>query len=269
MDVKLMWIEWLSYDAAGIVAGTLAGLFGIGGGLVIVPVLVWLFSKQGLPDQYLIHMAVATSLMTIVVTSMSSIFAHWRLGNISMLAVTRLVPALLFGSFGGALLASLISGDMLQIFFATFALLMALRIWLPNTSTTSPALLNRLPSSLYGLFSGALSALVGIGGGTLIVPYLLMARLNIQQAIGSAACCGLPIAIAGVIGFIVFAPSEINQQSAWQTGFVHWQAFLGIILTSVIFAQIGARLAKRLPAHWLRRLFSLLLICVAAYFFSR
>ena len=129
MDVKLMWIEWLSYAAAGIVAGTLAGLFGIGGGLVIVPVLVWLFSKQGLPDQYLIHMAVATSLMTIVVTSMSSIFAHWRLGNISMLAVTRLVPALLFGSFGGALLASLISGDMLQIFFATFALLMALRIW--------------------------------------------------------------------------------------------------------------------------------------------
>ena len=124
-----MWIEWLSYAAAGIVAGTLAGLFGIGGGLVIVPVLVWLFSKQGLPDQYLIHMAVATSLMTIVVTSMSSIFAHWRLGNISMLAVTRLVPALLFGSFGGALLASLISGDMLQIFFATFALLMALRIW--------------------------------------------------------------------------------------------------------------------------------------------
>jgi uncharacterized membrane protein YfcA len=79
----------------------------------------------------------------------------------------------------------------------------------------------------------------------------------------------LPIAIAGVIGFIVFAPSEINQQSAWQTGFVHWQAFLGIILTSVIFAQFGARLAKRLPAHWLRRLFSLLLICVAAYFFSR
>lgn len=264
-----MWIEWLSYAAAGMVAGTLAGLFGIGGGLVIVPVLVWLFSKQGLPSEYLIHMAVATSLMTIIITSMSSIFAHWRLGNISLLVVRRLVPGLIIGGFGGALLASLISGEKLQIFFAIFAFLMALRIWLPNATASYPMLLNRWPATIYALFSGVISALVGIGGGTLIVPYLLMARLNIQQAIGSAACCGLPIAIAGVIGFIVFAPSDLSRQSSWQTGFVHWQAFIGIIMTSVFFAQVGAKLAKRLPSHWLRRLFSLLLICVAIYFFSR
>ena len=264
-----MWIEWLSYAAAGVVAGTLAGLFGIGGGLVIVPVLVWLFSKQGLPSEYLIHMAVATSLMTIIVTSMSSIFAHWRLGNISLLAVRHLVPGLIIGGFSGALLASVISGAKLQTFFAIFALLMALRIWLPNSKASYPVLLNRLPATIYGLFSGIISALVGIGGGTLIVPYLLMARLSIQQAIGSAACSGLPIAIAGVIGFIVFAPDELNQQAGWQTGFVHWQAFVGIIITSVLFAQFGARIAKKIPSHWLRRLFSLLLICVAIYFFNR
>lgn len=264
-----MWIDWLSYAAAGMVAGTLAGLFGIGGGLVIVPVLVWLFSKQGLPDQYLIHMAVATSLMTIIVTSISSISAHWRLGNISMLAVRRLVPGLLVGGFSGALLASSISGDRLQIFFALFALLMAVRIWLPNSKASYPGLLKRLPAAVFGWLGGMVSALVGIGGGTLVVPYLLMARLTIQQAIGSAACCGLPIAVAGVIGFIVFAPTQASQQSAWQTGFVHWQAFIGIIITSVFFAQLGAGLAKRLPASWLRRLFSLLLVCVAGYFFFR
>lgn len=264
-----MWIEWLSYASAGMVAGTLAGLFGIGGGLVIVPVLVWLFSKQGVPSEYLIHMAVATSLMTIVVTSMSSIFAHWRIGNISFLSVRRLVPGLIIGAFSGALLASSISGDKLQILFAIFALVMALRIWLPNSTASYPVLLNRLPSTIYALGSGVISALVGIGGGTLIVPYLVMARLSIQQAIGSAACCGLPIAIAGGLGFIMFAPSEISQQSVWQTGFVNWQAFIGIIVTSVFFAQFGARLAKILPSHWLRRLFSLLLICVSVYFFIR
>ena len=146
-----MWIEWLSYASAGMVAGTLAGLFGIGGGLVIVPVLVWLFSKQGVPSEYLIHMAVATSLMTIVVTSMSSIFAHWRIGNISFLAVRRLVPGLIIGAFSGALLASSISGDKLQILFAIFALVMALRIWLPNSTASYPVLLNRLPSMLWGV----------------------------------------------------------------------------------------------------------------------
>jgi len=264
-----MWIEWLSYAAAGMVAGTLAGLFGIGGGLVIVPVLVWLFSKQGLPNEYLIHMAVATSLMTIIVTSMSSILAHWRLGNIAFLAVRRLIPGLIIGAFSGALLASSISGDKLQILFAIFSLVMAIRIWLPNATASYPSLLNRLPSMIYALVSGVISALVGIGGGTLVVPYLVMARLSIQQAIGSAACCGLPIAIAGGIGFIVFAPSDIGGQSEWQTGFVHWQAFIGIIVTSVFFAQFGAGLAKRLSSHWLRRLFSLLLLSVAVYFFSR
>lgn len=264
-----MWVEWLSYAMAGIVAGTLAGLFGIGGGLIIVPVLVWLFSKQGVSSEYLVHMAVATSLMTIVVTSMSSIFAHWRLGNISVSAVYRLVPGLMLGSFSGALLASSISGDKLQVCFAIFAIVMALRVWLPNATATYPALLNRLPSAIYGMLSGVISALVGIGGGTLIVPYLLMCRLSIQQAIGSAACSGFPIAVAGAIGFIVFAPHQINQQAVWQTGFVHWQAFIGIIVTSVVFAQFGARLAKKLSARWLRRLFSLLLIGVSIYFFSR
>lgn len=264
-----MLIEGLSYLAAGVVAGTLAGIFGIGGGLVIVPILVWLFSKQGLPDEYLIHMAVATSLMTIIVTSMSSVYAHWRLGNVSWLAVRRLLPGLLVGSFSGALLASTISGDKLQTFFALFALVMAIRIWLPNASGFYPSLLNRLPAAICGFVSGVGSALVGIGGGTLIVPYLLMARLSIQQAIGSAACCGFPIALAGVIGFIVFSPAHLEAQTAWQTGFVHWPAFMGIALASMIFAQLGARLGKKLPSYWLRRLFSVLLVCVSLYFFIR
>lgn len=264
-----MLIEWLSYLAAGVVAGTLAGIFGIGGGLVIVPILVWLFARQGLPGEYLIHMAVATSLMTIIVTSVSSVYAHWRLGNVSWLAVQRLLPGLLIGSFSGALLASAISGENLQIFFALFALVMAVRIWLPTASGLYPGLLNWLPATVCGFFSGVASALVGIGGGTLTVPYLLMARLSIQQAIGSAACCGFPIALAGVIGFIVFSPAQLGEQTVWQTGFVHWPAFIGIALTSTVFAQLGARLGKKLPSSWLRRLFSVLLVCVSLYFFIR
>ena len=264
-----MLMELLSYAAVGIVAGTIAGLLGLGGGLIIVPVLVWLFARQGMPEAFIIHMAVATSLMTIVVTSVSSITAHHRYGNVIWPDFGKLLPGLMLGAVGGALLAINLSAGAMETFFACFALMMAARLWLPSLDVTYKSLLNWLPSSLYGVFTGTLSALVGIGGGTLIVPYLVTASRAMQQAVGTAAACGFPIALGGGIGFMLFAPVSALRETGWTAGLIHWPAVLGIISTSVLFAPLGAKLAKQLPSSVLKRIFSAVLLCVALYFFLR
>jgi len=262
-------LEWLSYAGAGIVAGLMAGLFGIGGGLIIVPILVLVFSWQAMSADVAIHVAIGTSLMTITVTSLSSMRAHHQYGTTDWSFVRKLTPGLIVGSLGGAVIAANLSSQWLQTFFACFALLMAVRMWLPSPKALSPKLLARSTLSIYGLFTGIISAMVGIGGGTLVVPYLVMAGQQMQRAVGTAAACGFPIAVSGVIGFIWMGIYKHNINTGWQTGFVHWQAFVGIISTSIFMAPIGAGLAKKLSHAKLSKLFSLVLLAVGLLFLSR
>lgn len=264
-----MMIEWLSYAGAGVIAGLMAGLFGIGGGLIIVPILMLVFSWQAMSADVAMHVAIGTSLMTITVTSLSSIRAHHRYGTIDWSLVRKLIPGLVFGSLSGAILAAYLPAYGLQVFFACFTLLMAVRLWLPSPKALSPRLLTRGTMSVYGLFTGILSAMAGIGGGTLVVPYLVMAGQQIQRAVGTAAACGFPIAVSGVTGFIWMGISKHQINADWQTGFVHWQAFIGIVSTSIFMAPIGAGLAKKLSHEKLSKLFSLLLLIVGITFLSR
>lgn len=262
-------IEWLSYAGAGILAGLMAGLFGIGGGLIIVPILMLVFSWQGMSADVAIHVAIGTSLMTIAVTSLSSMQAHHRYGTTDWSMVYKLAPGLMLGSLSGAVIASNLSSQWLQTLFAFFALLMAARMWLPAPKAVSPKLLVRSTLSIYGLFTGVISAMVGIGGGTLVVPYLVMAGQQMQRAIGTAAACGFPIAVSGVLGFIWMGIYKHNINTGWQTGFVHWQAFVGIISTSIFMAPVGAKWAKNLSHTKLSKLFSLVLLLVGLVFLSR
>ncbi|WP_438971374.1 sulfite exporter TauE/SafE family protein [Methylophaga sp.] len=255
-------IEWLSYAGAGVIAGVLAGLFGIGGGLIIVPILLLVFSWQTMAADVAIHVAIGTSLMTIVVTSLSSMRAHHGYGTTDWILVKKLTPGLIVGSLLGAMIAANLSSQWLQTFFAFFALLMAVRLWLPLPKALSPKLLTLSFMSGYGVFTGIISAMVGIGGGTLVVPYLVVAGQKMQRAVGTAAACGFPIAVSGVIGFIWMGIVKYNINTGWQTGFVHWQAFIGIISTSIFMAPIGARLAKNLSHEKLSKLFSLVLLTV-------
>ncbi len=262
-------LEWLSFALAGIVAGLTAGLFGIGGGLIIVPILVTVFSWQGMSAEIAIHVAIGTSLMTICVTSLSSMRAHHRYGTTQWRLVAKLAPGLVLGSLIGAVIAANLSSQWLQSIFAVFALLMAVRMWMPPPSALSVRLLGKPLMSFYGLLTGVVSAMVGIGGGTLVVPYLVMAGQEIQKAVGTAAACGFPIAASGVIGFI-WMGSQVHQvEGDWLTGFVHWQAFLGVIATSVFMAPLGARLARQLSHRKLSRLFSLVLLLVGLTLLSR
>lgn len=261
-----MW-EWISFALIGCFAGMSAGLLGLGGGLVIVPSLLLVFNFLGFPSQQIMHIAVATSLMTITVTSLSAMVAHQRHRHINWMVVQTLTPGLILGGIVGAFLATLTSGPILQKCFAVYVLIVAARMWWPVTPSVNQSLLRTPILLTVGNFIGMVSAIIGIGGGSLTVPYLVMAKESIKQAIGTAAACGFPISVAAVTGFVIFGQNNVTINTNWLTGYIHWQAFLGIICTSIIFAPLGANLAKRLPVDTLRQVFSLALLVIAVCLF--
>lgn len=250
------------YFAAGAVAGTLAGLFGIGGGMIIVPVLVLVFTQQGINAEVIMHLALGTSLTTIVATALSSVIAHHRRGAVEWPLVVKLIPGIALGAVLGGGLADLMSRDLLQQVFAIGALLIALRmLFIAGQPAGTANLPGPLGLLLAGNFIGAISALCGIGGGTLTVPYLTHYRVPMTQAVATAAACGLPIALFGSLSFMFFGWSN-SLNPAYSSGFVYWPAAVGVAGASVCFAPLGARLAHSLPAATMKRLFALLLLAV-------
>ncbi len=260
----------LLYLGLGAVAGLIAGLFGVGGGLVIVPVLLWVFTLQGFEPTYLTHLAVGTSLATIMVTSMSSVQAHHRRGAVRWPVVRHLAVGLLLGAFVGAGIADSMPAPLLQLVIGCFALWVAQNMFRSQRRQhAQPSLPEQLPSvsrqAIAGGVIGVASAIFGIGGGSLTVPYLSRYGVVMQQAVATSSACGLPIAVAGAFGFMWFGQAAENLPAgAW--GFVHVPAFLGISAASLVTAQYGAKLAHHLPAALLKKLFALLLLLVGCVF---
>lgn len=261
-------VEWLIFALMGAFTGIFAGLLGLGGGLIIVPALLFVFNWQGLPALYLTHIAISTSLMTITITSLSSTYAHHHDNHVDWLLVKQLSPGLIMGGLTGALVAAILSSSLLQQCVAIYAFAMAIKLWRPAVFIVNMPLLDKVPLFGFAALAGSISALVGVGGGSLIVPYLVMAKQSIRRAIGTSAACGFPISVAAVIGFVSFGPTQEISNTRWQTGLIHWQAFLGIISTSILFSFLAAKLVKHLPVNVLRRLFSFILLVVAGYLFT-
>lgn len=254
-------MELLTYLLTGAVAGLAAGLLGIGGGLVVVPALALLFREQAFADATLMHYAVGTSLATIVPTSIASLLAHHRRGSVHWAAVRGLTPGILAGALAGAWLARQLSSPGLGVLFGVFEVLVALQLLVgirPGAHRALPAVAGMTAA---GGVIGALSAVLGIGGGTLTVPFLLWHRVDIRLAVGSAAACGLPIAVAGAAGFAL-AGRSVEAAPAYSSGFIHWPAVAGVALASVLLAPAGARLAHYLPREVLQRVFALVLVLV-------
>lgn len=254
------------YVVAGIFVGLASGLFGIGGGVIVVPVLLPIFAAQGLGIDIAMHLAVGSSLATIVVTGMSSARAHWQLGNILSSALPWLIAGLMVGALCGAQVAAALPGDTLRVIFAGFLLLLALRLFVYK----QPPANRRLPPPAIvagvGFIIGVISSLVGIGGGAMVVPFLVWGGVAMRQAVGTSAAAGVCIAIAGSIGFVLAGTGE-DQLPAWSSGYIYWPAVLGITLSSAVLAPIGARLASRLPALLLRRAFAVMLVLVGLRLF--
>ncbi|WP_404473979.1 sulfite exporter TauE/SafE family protein [Vreelandella venusta] len=253
------------YLALGAVAGTMAGLFGVGGGLIIVPALVFAFNLQNIAPEITMHLAVGTSLATIVVTGASSALGHFRKGSVHRPWFMALLPGLMLGAIGGVFIADNLSGTVLGTLFGVFVLLLAAKMVLGLNPKPGVGLPGKAAMTVAGGVVGTISALFGIGGGAMTVPWLSRCGASMTQAVGTSAACGLPIAMVGAITFIVVGWGH-PLLPPWATGFVMWPAFLGIVLTSVPFARVGVKLAHVLPAQILRFSFAALLGVVGLRF---
>ncbi len=256
-------LEVTAYLGTGLLSGLLAGLFGVGGGVVVVPALILLFTHVGLGGDWIPHLAVGTSLATIIGTGAASAAAHHRRGSVRWDLFARLAPGIVIGAWAGAWLAGVLPELWLKRIFALFLAFVGLRMLIPSRRHGTRALPGAAGIWAAGGGIGALSALVGIGGGTLTVPFLNGRGIDMRKAVGTSAACGLPIAIAGAIGFVVVGWGR-DGLPALSTGFVYWPAVAAILLASMPSAPLGARLAHALPVDLLKRIFGVLLLLVAA-----
>jgi uncharacterized membrane protein YfcA len=254
-------MELLAYLLTGAAAGLLAGLLGVGGGIIIVPMLAWLFAQHGFASEAVMHYAVGTSLAVIIPTSLSSMLTHQRLGGVLWPVARRMMVGIIPGALLGAWLAAQMNSALLSGFFGAFMLLIALKFVVGIKPGSKRGLPGSIVLGCSGAAVGLVSALLGIGGGSMSVPLLLWCGQNIRVAVGTSAALGLPIAVAGTAGFIVNGLTS-TAQPGLNSGFVYWPAVAGVVLASVALAPLGARLAHHLPQQTLQRIFALLLAII-------
>lgn len=249
----------------GGVAGILAGLLGIGGGILIVPVLVFVFRYQGVDPEIIMHMAIGTSLATIVVTSLSSIREHQAHAAIIWSIVKLMAPSIILGALLGAVIADALPSDTLRLIFAPFMLLVAFQMGFGRPPKAQRQLPQTVGLSVAGGIIGFLSSLLGIGGGSLNVPFMSFCNISVRKAVATSAAIGFPIALAGVIGFII-SGWNISALPEWSLGYINLKAALSIVVASAITAPLGAKLTHIMPVNVLKKVFALLLVIVAIKF---
>jgi len=245
----------------GVIAGLLAGMLGVGGGLVIVPALISILPWIGIHPDVVIKISLGTSLATIVITSISSVRSHHKRRSVIWYLFWRLTPGIAVGAILGAWLADYMPTNYLELLFGCFAVLVGLQMFLqlkPSGSRSEPGTFGL---ALTGGIIGSISSLVGIGGGSLTVPFLTYWNTKMARAVGTSAACGLPLAFFGSIGF---AASGLNAKNLplYSSGYVYWPAFIGICITSITFAPIGVRLAHKIAPHILKKAFASFLFVI-------
>lgn len=248
--------------ATGLLAGLLGGMLGIGGGIVIVPALLLLFEARGLDPSLAAPMAVATSLCSIIFTSLSAARAQIRRGAVAWPVVRRWAAFLILGSSSSGQIALLFPRGTLPLFIGSFLALAAIVMfanWRPPAHRSLPG---RAGSAGIGYGAGLLSGLAGIGGGNVIVPTLVYFNVPVLRAAATASTLGVPIALFGSLGYL-WAGWQQPGLPAASAGFIHLPAAAAIITLSVFAAPVGVALAHRLPATALKRIFALLLMAAA------
>lgn len=247
-----------AYLLLGLVSGFIAGLLGVGGGLVLVPALAWIYAAQGFTAEYNIHMALATSLAVIVLTSIASLRAHHGHGAVRWPAVRTITPGIVLGTLTGAFAAAALPDLGLKWFFVAFLFLAATQMLLGLKTSPHRDLPGWPGMTLAGAVIGLVSSWVGIGGGTLSVPFLNWCNVRFQDAIGTSAAIGFPIAVSGALGYMLAGQATAGLPE-FSLGFVYLPALIGIALASMVTAPVGARLTHRLPVTRLKKIFAGLL----------
>lgn len=273
-------MEYLIYYAiSGIAVGLLAGLFGVGGGIIMVPILTFSFYQLGFPTDIIYHTALGTSLTCILFTSFSSLLTHAKRGAVDKQMLFYLIPAVLLGTAGGAAFAGSLKSRELKFVFIFFIFVFSLRMLLGGRKKKSSiqaaneefadqaeSEIRRLPilfHNFIGILIGFSSALVGVGGGVFTSTYMLSLRYPIHKAIGTSAAMGFPIAIAGSLSYVWIGWNQVSLTN-YSLGYVYLPAVAGIILTSFPFAYLGAKSAHKLSKESMRTIFALFLLTVGS-----
>ncbi len=263
-----MLLSLLIYAVLGILVGIIAGLFGVGGGLVVVPVMIFTLDYFQVDSSITMKISLATSFATICFTSISSVYAHHRKKAVMWPIFQQLAPGLVVGVMLGGFIVAILPNNALKIIFACFVIFSAYKMLNPNKNATT-AVVKQLSApfmALWGIIIGFVSALVGIGGGALTVPFLNALGHDVRKAIATSAAGGFPIAIMGMLSGVYHGwhnPALPN----WSIGYVYLPALIGIASTSVIFAPYGAKLAHHLPVNTLKRCFGIFLLLMSIRIF--
>lgn len=254
---------WIVYGLMGAVVGFFAGLLGIGGGALMVPLLVMAFNAQHFMPAEVIHLALGTSMAAIVFTAISSVRAHQAHGAVIWPIVWHITPGILLGTLLGTMLATQISAKTLAVIFTLFIAYVSVQMIINIKPKPHREMPGALGTSLVGGVIGGFSCLVAIGGGALSVPFMVWCNVPMQRAIGTSAAIGFPIAVGGALGYILngWAVDGLPPHSL---GFVYLPAMTGLVVASMLTAPLGARMAHRLPVSALKRIFAAVLLALAA-----
>ena len=252
----------VAYLALGAFVGFFAGLLGIGGGAAMVPVLAFIYAAKGFDPAHVVHLALGTAMASILFTSVSSVRAHQQHGAVSWDIVRRMAPGIIVGTFGGALLASVLDVRLLTIVFTILIYYLSAQMLFGRKPQPGAMPQTVAGMSVAATGAGVISSLTATGGATLVIAWLVKRGTLIHQAIGTAAAVGWPLAAAGTAGYVLTGWGKAGLP-AYSTGYVYWPALAGIVIASMLLAPVGARLAHRTPGATLKKIFAVVLFTLA------
>ena len=253
---------WIVYLLMGLFVGFFAGLLGIGGGLILVTLMVYLFTVQGFPEDRLLHLALGTSIASIIFTSISSLRAHHKHGAVRWDILRMAVPGLVVGTLLGTVVADQLKSKYLAIFFVIFVYYSAMQMFANVKPKPTWQLPGKAGMTAVAVIVGLISSLVGVGGGVMTIPLMNLSNVPMRQTIGTSAALGLPIAIAGTVGFI-FTGLGKDHLPALSVGYVYLPALVGIVIGTFITVPWGAKMAHTMPVTRLQKIFAVILFILA------
>lgn len=253
---------WWAYLAVGAFVGFFAGLLGIGGGAATVPALALIFAAKQFAPAHAVHLALGTAMATMLFTSVSSVWAHHRHGAVNWAIVRRMAPGIVTGTFGGALLASVLDVRLLTVVFTTLIYYLSAQMLFGRKPQPSTMPQTVTGASIAATGIGVISSLTATGGAALVVAYLVKRGTLVHEAIGTAAGIGWPLAVAGTAGYVLtgWGKAELPEYSI---GYIYLPALTGIVIASVLLAPLGAKLAHRTPGALLKKIFAIVLFALA------
>lgn len=259
---------WWAYLALGAFVGFFSGLLGIGGGSAMVPVLAFIFSAKGFAAGQVVHLALGTALSTILFTSASSVRSHHQHRAVNWRAMLRMLPGIVGGTLGGALLAGHLDARLLSVAFTLLIYYLAAQMIIERAPVAATAFPGRAAMSAAGGIIGFVSSLTATAGASLTVPFLVRRGLSVHEAIGTAAAVGWPLALAGTLGYVAGGVGNPGLPD-WSAGYVYLPALAWIVAASMAMAPVGARIAHRTPGRTLKRVFAGVLFVLATIMLVR